>query len=155
MRRRRSWDRIWARVNRSAPEASVWRACFYNMVFLGVVGLIFVVLPGRMVAAFTSDEGVASNAVAALRIISAGFPFYAYAMVLTNSFNGAGDTLTPTVVNVFLFLAVGAAGGLRAGPRPRLQCDGRLLVYRGGVCRRWRSSALCSSGAVAGKTKKV
>jgi Na+-driven multidrug efflux pump len=84
-------------------EASVWRACFYNMVFLGVVGLIFVVLPGPIVAAFTSDEGVASNAVAALRIISAGFPFYAYAMVLTNSFNGAGDTMTPTVINVFCF----------------------------------------------------
>jgi MATE family, multidrug efflux pump len=84
-------------------EASVWRACFYNMVFLGVVGLIFVVLPGPIVGAFTGDAGVRSNAVAALRIISAGFPFYAYAMVLTNSFNGAGDTLTPTVINFFCF----------------------------------------------------
>src|SRR5262245_2817587 len=84
-------------------EASVWRACFYNMVFLGVVGLFFVVMPGSIVAAFTSDTGVASNAVAALRIISAGFVFYSYGFVLTQSFNGAGDTLTPTAINVACF----------------------------------------------------
>jgi Na+-driven multidrug efflux pump len=72
-------------------------------VFLGVVGIVFVVLPVPLVAAFTSDPAIAANAVRALRIISCGFPFYAYSMVLTQSFNGAGDTLTPTVINVFCF----------------------------------------------------
>jgi putative MATE family efflux protein len=84
-------------------ETSVWRACFYNMLFLGVVGFVFVVLPVPLVAAFTSDQAVAGNAVHALRIISSGFPFYAYAMVLTQSFNGAGDTMTPTIINLFCF----------------------------------------------------
>ena len=84
-------------------ETSVWRACYYNMLFLTVVGLIFVVLPVPLVAAFTSDPAIATNAVRALRIISAGFPFYAYAMVMTNAFNGAGDTLTPTIINVCCF----------------------------------------------------
>jgi putative MATE family efflux protein len=84
-------------------ETSVWRACYYNMLFLAVVGFVFVVLPVPLVAAFTDDPAVAGNAVHALRIISSGFPFYAYAMVLTQSFNGAGDTLTPTIINLFCF----------------------------------------------------
>ena len=84
-------------------ETSVWQACIYNMVFLGVVGFVFVVLPVALVAAFTDDPGVAEHAVHALRIISAGFPFYAYAMVLTQAFNGAGDTVTPTIINLFCF----------------------------------------------------
>jgi putative MATE family efflux protein len=84
-------------------ETSVWRACFYNMLFLGAVGFVFVVLPVPLVAAFTGDPAVAGNAVRALRIISSGFPFYAYAMVLTQSFNGAGDTVTPTIINLFCF----------------------------------------------------
>jgi len=84
-------------------EKSVWRACFYNMVFLAVVGFVFVLLPVPLVAAFTADPGVSQNAVRGLRIISSGFPFYAYAMVITNSFNGAGDTLTPTMINLFCF----------------------------------------------------
>jgi putative MATE family efflux protein len=84
-------------------ETSVWRACYYNMIFLCVVGFVFVALPVPLVAAFTDDPAVARNAVLALRIISLGFPFYAYSMVLTQSFNGAGDTLTPTVINLFCF----------------------------------------------------
>lgn len=84
-------------------ETSVWRACYYNMLFLAGVGFVFVALPVPLVALFTSDPAVAENAVRALRIISAGFPFYAYAMVLTQSFNGAGDTLTPTIINLFCF----------------------------------------------------
>jgi putative MATE family efflux protein len=84
-------------------ETSVWRACFYNLLFLSAVGFVFVVFPAPLVAAFTSDPSVAANAVRGLRIISSGFPFYAYAMVLTNSFNGAGDTMTPTIINLFCF----------------------------------------------------
>jgi putative MATE family efflux protein len=84
-------------------ETSVWRACFYNMVFLTAVGFVFVVLPVPLVGAFTDNPAVAANAVRALRIISSGFPFYACAMVLTQSFNGAGDTLTPTIINLFCF----------------------------------------------------
>ena len=52
---------------------------------------------------FTSDPTVAPIAAACLRIISYGYLFYAYGMVLTNSFNGAGDTWTPTWLNLFCF----------------------------------------------------
>src|SRR5438477_5049185 len=82
-------------------EASVWRACRYNLIALGLVGLIFVVFAGPVVAVFTADSDVAPLAATGLRIISGAFPLYAYGFVLTQSFNGAGDTWTPTVINIF------------------------------------------------------
>jgi putative MATE family efflux protein len=87
-------------------EASVWRAAYYNMVFLAGVGIVFVVFADRIVAGFTQDPAVAPLAGSALRIISGGFPFYACGYVLTQSFNGAGDTLTPTLINIGCFWLV-------------------------------------------------
>ena len=84
-------------------EPSVWRAGLFNFYFLGALGAVFVVAAPSIVAIFTSDPGITKYAVVALRVISVGFPFYAYGMVLSNAFNGAGDTWTPTVINVFCF----------------------------------------------------
>jgi len=82
-------------------EASVWRACLYNLVTLGSVGVLFVIFADAIVGLFTNDPLVKPIAAQGLRIIGFGFPFYAYGFVLTQSFNGAGDTWTPTVINVF------------------------------------------------------
>jgi putative MATE family efflux protein len=79
---------------------SVWRAALFNMSFLVALGVLFVALAGPVVSAFTTDPGVAPIAVSGLRIISAGFPFYAYGYVLSQAFNGAGDTATPTWINI-------------------------------------------------------
>ena len=84
-------------------EEAVWRAGLFNLYFLGGVGALFVALAPAIVAVFTHDAGVTAYAVIALRVISLGFPFYAYGMVLSSAFNGAGDTRTPTVINVFCF----------------------------------------------------
>src|SRR5436309_237257 len=84
-------------------EEAVWRAAFYNVVFLGAAGLIFVIFANPIAHLFTSDPAVAEIAADCLRIISYGYLFYAYGMVLTNSFNGAGDTWTPTWLNLFCF----------------------------------------------------
>jgi MATE family, multidrug efflux pump len=84
-------------------ERAVWLAGFYNMCFLGVIGLLFVLLAGPIIGLFTHDPAVVPYGVAALRTIACGFLFYAYGMVLTQSFNGAGDTWTPTVINLFVF----------------------------------------------------
>ena len=84
-------------------ERAVWLAGFYNMCFLGVVGLVFVVLAGPIIRVFTSDPAVIPYGVDCLRLVAYGFLFYAYGMVLTQSFNGAGDTFTPTVINLFVF----------------------------------------------------
>jgi putative MATE family efflux protein len=103
-------------------EASVWRACLYNLFFLGAIGLAFIAFAVPLVAGFTSDEAVAPVALSGLRIISSGFVMYAYGFVLTMAFNGAGDTWTPTLINVFCFwlfeipLAYGLARGLEMGP---------------------------------------
>lgn len=84
-------------------ERAVWTAAFYNMIFLGAVGLVFLVCARLIAGIFTSDPLVQPFAVACLRIVSLGFVFYACGMVLTQAFNGAGDTWTPTVINLFVF----------------------------------------------------
>jgi putative MATE family efflux protein len=84
-------------------EAAVWTACRYNLAFLGSVGFVFVAFAPWVVAIYTSDPEVAAYAVACLRIVSLGFVFYAFGMVLTQSFNGAGDTWTPTWINLGCF----------------------------------------------------
>jgi putative MATE family efflux protein len=84
-------------------EAAVWKACAYNLVFLGVVGLMFVALAGPIIRVFSTDPEVVRHGSTALRVIAAGFPLYAYGMVLTQAFNGAGDTWTPTWVNLAVF----------------------------------------------------
>jgi len=103
-------------------EQAVWRASFYNLIFLGGVGLVFVVFGRVIVSAFSTDPAVVAYGSSGLRIISAGFLFYAYGMVLTQAFNGAGDTRTPTRINVFCFwlgeipLAWLLSGPLGLGP---------------------------------------
>ncbi len=95
-------------------EQAVWTACFYNLVFLGIVGLVFVVFTPAIVGIYTSDPEIAQHAINCLRIVSLGFVFYAYGMVLTQSFNGAGDTWTPTWINLgcFWFWEIPLAGVL-------------------------------------------
>jgi MATE family, multidrug efflux pump len=103
-------------------ERAVWQAGFYNMIALSAVAVLFIVAAGPLVSAFTKDPAVASYAVGCLRTIAFGFPFYAYGMVLTQSFNGAGDTTTPTWINLFCFwlweipLAWALAVHARMGP---------------------------------------
>jgi putative MATE family efflux protein len=82
---------------------SVVLAGLYNMGFLGAVGIVFAAFPGALVGLFTRDPAIAPVATEGLRIIAAGFLFYGWGMVLVNAFNGAGDTWTPTVINLFVF----------------------------------------------------
>jgi len=86
-------------------ERSVWRTGFYNMLFLGGVGLIFIVFAERLIALFANDPAVVPLAVSGLRLLSYGYVSYAYGMVITAAFNGAGDTFTPTTLNLICFWA--------------------------------------------------
>jgi putative MATE family efflux protein len=89
--------------NPARAESAVWRAAFYNFVFLGAVGLSFVLFGEHIVRLFISDPAVVLQGGRCLRIVSAGFALYAYGMVVLQAFNGAGDTLTPTLINFFCF----------------------------------------------------
>jgi len=84
-------------------ERSVWIAGFLNMIFLGAIGLLFIVFAHPIVSIFTTLPEALHWGVLCLRIVSCGFLFYAYGMVLTQSFNGAGDAWTPTWINLFCF----------------------------------------------------
>jgi Na+-driven multidrug efflux pump len=73
------------------------------MVFLGVIGVFFIVFATPVVRLFVNDPAVVPVAATALRTFSCGNIGYAYGMVMLQAFNGAGDTLTPTIVNFFGF----------------------------------------------------
>jgi putative MATE family efflux protein len=82
-------------------EAAAWKAGLYNTICLGAVGILFLVFAPFLIGIFTTDAEVVPYGVRCLRIVAAGFFFYGYGMVLTQAFNGAGDTRTPTWINLF------------------------------------------------------
>jgi len=84
-------------------EKSVWAAAWVNMILLAVTGAAMMLFSEDLVRVFISEEEVVRAGSLGLRIISAGFVAYGLGMVLVNSFNGAGDTMTPTWINVFCF----------------------------------------------------
>lgn len=84
-------------------ERSVWLTGFYNMLFLGLVSVVFILLARPLVHFFHTDPEVVASGIECLRIISYGYIFFAWGMVTVQCFNGAGDTMTPTWVNLFCF----------------------------------------------------
>lgn len=84
-------------------EKSVWRSGFLNMLFMVFITILFLSLADSIIGLFTTDPEVLRNGIQCLRIVSLGYIFYAYGMVVAQSFNGAGDTRTPTILNFFGF----------------------------------------------------
>src|SRR5579863_5066173 len=84
-------------------EKAVWRTGLYNVTFLGLIGVVFIFFSVPIVRLFTHDPEVVPLGAACLRIISYGNLGYAYFMVMMQAFNGAGDTITPTIVKFFGF----------------------------------------------------
>jgi putative MATE family efflux protein len=135
-------------------ERSVWLTAFYNMLFLGAVGVLFVLFAGPVIRLFTGDAAIIPFGVDCLRYVSYGYVFYAYGMVMVQAFNGAGDTTTPTIVNLFCYwlwqipLAYVLALPLGLGPRgvfvaiaiseSTLAVAGVLLFRRG----RWKQQMI-------------
>ncbi len=84
-------------------EQAIRIATRFNVMFLGLVGVLFVFGSGPLVRLFTVDPPVLEYGVRALWIVSLAFPLYAAGMCLEAAFNGAGDTWTPTRLNFFCF----------------------------------------------------
>lgn len=94
-------------------ERSVWLTGLFNMIYLGLVTVLFVVFPEELLGFFVRNSGEASggamdpevlaHGVEALRVFSYGYVLYSWALVFTQAFNGAGDTFTPTWMNLVCF----------------------------------------------------
>ncbi len=84
-------------------ETSVWRAAYYNAFFMAFVTILFLTVSPWIIGIFTQQPEVLSHGVQALRYVSLGYIFYGYGMVVMQGLNGAGDTYTPTILNVFGF----------------------------------------------------
>ena len=84
-------------------EQSVWKTGKYNAWFMAGVSLFYLAFAKTIIQFFTDDPEVIYYGALSLRIIAAGYVAYAYGMVVIQSFNGAGDTRTPTVINFFCF----------------------------------------------------
>jgi len=84
-------------------EDAVKIAGWYNTVVLTVVGAAIGLAAPAIARLFTHDPAIVPSATATLRFVALGFPFYGWGMVVSQSFNGAGDTTTPTWLNLFVF----------------------------------------------------
>ena len=89
--------------NPDRAESSVWRIGFYNMIFLIGVAVIFFFYNESLMGLFTGDQQVIAIGAEWLRILSYSFFVYGWWMVSASAFNGAGDTRTPTKINLVFF----------------------------------------------------
>ena len=86
--------------NPERAERAAWRASFHTLFLLGAMALGFLVFAEPLVRAFTTEAEVVLHATRCLRIVSCSMGFYAFGTVLPHAFNGAGDTTTPTLINL-------------------------------------------------------
>lgn len=84
-------------------ERSVWRTAFITFCFFAVVAVIFFLFGEPLMRFFTNDEAAIAAGTECLHILAIGYVFFAYGMIISQAFNGAGDTRTPTYINLFVF----------------------------------------------------
>lgn len=84
-------------------EQSVWRAALLNMIFMGMLAVLSFVFANPLIGFFAADQVALESGVACLKIVTLGYVFYGYGMVVNQAFNGAGDTRTPIIISFFGF----------------------------------------------------
>ncbi|HEX2920559.1 MAG TPA: MATE family efflux transporter [Bacteroidales bacterium] len=87
-------------------ERSVWITAWFNVLLLGIIGLILFLFPAYFINLFIDDNDVVISGIRCLKILSIGYVVYGLGMVLVNSFNGAGDTMTPLRINVLAYFII-------------------------------------------------
>jgi len=108
-------------------EQAVWRTGLYNMLFLATLGLFFIICATPVVRIFVGDPVVVAIGARALRTFACGNIAYAWVMVMLQAFNGAGDTLTPTFVNLFGFWILELPLAWWMATRLQLRAEGAFL----------------------------
>lgn len=81
-------------------EKSVWRAAYFNTYFMVLLTIVFIFFSDGIIGLFSTDPDVIEIGTKALIWISSGYIFFGYGMVVSQAFNGAGDTKTPTILNL-------------------------------------------------------
>ena len=122
------------------------------MIFLGSVGIVFIVFAPWIIGLFTQDPAVVPLAVDCLRIFSCGNIAFAYGMVLMQAFNGAGDTLTPTYVNLFGFWILEIPLAWWLAMHTFMRVNGVFVVGGSRPMRSLCLSAWCSFARAAGRS---
>jgi putative MATE family efflux protein len=89
--------------NPDRAESAVWKAGTYNMIFLIAVSIVYFFFNDSLMRIFTADPKVIAVGAEWLRILSFSYFVYGWWMVSTSAFNGAGDTTTPTKINLVFF----------------------------------------------------
>jgi Na+-driven multidrug efflux pump len=118
----------------------VWRSAYLNMLFLGGVSLVFMLFAPYLVGIFSSDPEIIHSGAACLRIISACYLLFAYGIVIVQAFNGAGDTWTPTWINLLSYwivplpLAYFLGHSLGMGPNRRVHRHADRRNHSGRHC---------------------
>ena len=84
-------------------ERSVWITGYANMGMMGTMGIIILLIPDILIRLFIQEEAVIASGITTLQWLGVGFLFYAFGMVVVQGFNGSGDTLTPTRINLVCF----------------------------------------------------
>jgi putative MATE family efflux protein len=84
-------------------ERSVWLTARVNVVFMGAVALLFLLLPEALIGIFTDQPEVVAVGVSCLRWVASCYLVFAYGLVMIQAFNGAGDTTTPTILNLLCY----------------------------------------------------
>jgi putative MATE family efflux protein len=92
--------------NPERAEISVWRTSHANMLFMLLISITYFFLAPFLIPVFNNSPGVVESGVMSLRIISSGYVFFAYGIVIGQAFNGAGDTKTPTLLNFICFWCI-------------------------------------------------
>lgn len=87
-------------------EQSVWRTAIYTMLFMAVVAVFYFLFASTIMSWFTGDAHAIAYGTQSLRVFSIGYLFFAYGMVISQAFNGAGDTFTPTLLNLLCFWVI-------------------------------------------------
>jgi putative MATE family efflux protein len=87
-------------------ERTAWRAAKYNAIFMALVGIVMLLTAPQITALFSTDAEVLRYGTSCLRILGVGFPMYAVGMIMIQALNGAGDTATPSALNLFSFWLV-------------------------------------------------
>ena len=103
-------------------EESAWRAAKYNAIFMAVSGVFLIIFARSITGLFTTEPDVLMWGTSCMQILGLGFPMYAIGMVMVQALNGAGDTVTPSILNFICFwllqipLAYGLATKTSLGP---------------------------------------